>query len=132
MTQPHIVNIAIAGASGIIGKVIVDHLLRGGKHNITALTRAGSKTKLPEGVKIADVDYEDKSSLITALKGQDALLVCLSVIAPAGTENRLIDAAAEAGVQWIAPNVWSVDYQSNPELRKVSFSHPNLQVVNQF
>lgn len=119
MATPHLQNIAIAGASGVIGRPIIKHLLQGGKHNITGLTRAGSKAALPEGVKAVPVNYEDESSLVEALKGQDVLLNCLSVATPKDTETRLIDAAAAAGVQWIVPKEWSPDITSDPQIRKV-------------
>ena len=112
-------NIAIAGASGVIGEPVIDHLLQAGKHNITALTRSGSKADFPDNVKTAKVDYEDKSSLVSALAGQDVLLICLSVATPIAVEKRLVEAAAEAGVQWVVPNEWSPDITSDPKIAKV-------------
>ena len=118
-------NIAIAGASGVIGEPVIDHLLQAGKHNITALTRSGSKAKFPDSVKAAEVDYEDKSSLASALLGQDVLLICLSVATPIALEKRLIEAAAEARVRWIVPNEWSPDITSDPKVAKVR-AHVNF------
>ena len=120
MAQSHLKNIAIAGASGVIGKPIIKALLEGGKHNITAFTRLGSRPKLPEGVKVVYVIYEDEAALTEALRGQDVLLNCLSGATPPDTERRLIDAAANAGVQWVVPKEWSPDITSDPEVRKVS------------
>ena len=34
------------------------------EHTITALTRAGSDTKLPHGVKVAKVDYDVQEELV--------------------------------------------------------------------
>lgn len=63
---------------------------------------------LPEGVKVAKVDYDKPESLVDALKGQDALVITLSVFAH-DLQDKLIQAAADAGVAWILPNEWSPD-----------------------
>jgi saccharopine dehydrogenase-like NADP-dependent oxidoreductase len=119
INMTYLKNIAIAGASGVIGTPIIDQLLRGGRHNITALTRSGSKAKFPDSVKAAEVDYEDKSSLALALTDQDVLLICLSVATPIAVEKRLVGAASEARVRWIVPNEWSPDITSDPNVGKV-------------
>ena len=46
---------------------------------------------------------------MAALRGQDVLLITLSVLAPDGTQSKLIRAAAEAGVPWVLPNDWGCD-----------------------
>ena len=84
-------------------------LLTTGKHTITALTRASSSTQLPEGVITKTIDYDDPSTIVKALEGQDALLITLSGFVPEDIQKKLIDAAAEAGVGWILPNEWSPD-----------------------
>ena len=56
-------------------------LLATGKHTVTAISRADSTSKLPEGVKVAKVDYDKPETLVEALKGQDALIITLSVFA---------------------------------------------------
>jgi uncharacterized protein YbjT (DUF2867 family) len=78
-------------------------LLATGKHTVTAITRPDSKSQLPEGVKIAKVDYENPQTIVEALKGQDALIITLSVFAHA-EQDKLIEAAADAGVPWVIPN----------------------------
>ena len=62
---------------------------------------------MPEGLQSIEVDYNDESSLVKGLRGQDALIITLAVGAPQDTENKLIEAAATAKVPWILPNVWS-------------------------
>lgn len=119
MSVPHLKNIAIAGASGVIGTPIIKHLLEAGRHNVLAMTRSGSKASFPAGVKVTEVDYESNASLSAALKGQHILLLCLSIATAPGVEKRLIDAAADAGVQWIVPNEWSPDYLRSPAVAKV-------------
>ena len=83
-------------------------LLATGKHTVTAITRADSKSTLPDGIKVVTVDYDKPATLVEALKGQDALVITLSVFAH-GQQDKLIDAAAEAGVPWVLPNEWSPD-----------------------
>ncbi|KAK6379294.1 hypothetical protein LTS17_006212 [Exophiala oligosperma] len=102
-------NIAIVGAGGQIGGYLAKHLLATGKHNVTAITRADSVSKLPRGIKVAKVDYGDPSTIVDALRGQDALLITLSVFVPPDTQATLINAAIEAGVPWIMPNDWGTD-----------------------
>lgn len=115
----HITKIAVVGAGGTVGKYIVDSLLKGGKHTVTAITRAESNTSISADVRVAKVNYGDKFSLVNALKGQEALIISLSVSTPPGTQAALIDAAAEARVPWVMPNEWSPDYREQPELGKV-------------
>ena len=83
-------------------------LVATGKHSVTAITRADSTSTLPEGVKVAKVDYDKPETLVEALKGQDALVITLSVFAHE-QQDKLIQAAGDAGVNWILPNEWSPD-----------------------
>ncbi|RYO98621.1 hypothetical protein DL764_007043 [Monosporascus ibericus] len=105
----HVKKVAIVGATGSQGKFIVDELLKLGKHEVTAITRVESKAVIPEGVKVAKVDYEDHSSLVAALRGQEVLIITMSVRAPNDAQKKLIDAAADAEVPWILPNDWGLD-----------------------
>lgn len=52
-----------------------------------------------------------------ALKGQDALIIALSGLAPHGIDTTLIQAAGDAGVPRISPNEWAPD-TANEELVK--------------
>lgn len=85
--------------------------MKTGKHIVTALARADSKNKLPEGVKTAHIDYEDESTLVAALQGQQFLIITLSVTA-LDKELILIRAAAKAGVPHIMTNCYGVDPQN--------------------
>ncbi|KAK9365444.1 hypothetical protein V1509DRAFT_667149 [Lipomyces kononenkoae] len=92
-------RVAIVGAGGSVGKHIVQELLKTGKHTVTALTRTGSQTKLPNGVQPVYVNYDDEASLVSALEGQECLIITLSVMAPPDTQSKLVQAAARAGVK---------------------------------
>ena len=44
---------------------------------MTALTRVGSGSKLPENVSVKQIDYQKPDTLVEALRDQDALVVTL-------------------------------------------------------
>ena len=73
------------------------------------MTRQGSSSKFPDGVKVASVDYSDEVSVAEALQGQDALIIVLAVSAPHDTQTKIIKAASEAGVKYIMPNAQAFD-----------------------
>lgn len=76
---------------------------------MTALTRASSPCAPPSGVQIATVDYAKPETLVAALRGQDVLIITMSVRAPKETQLHLVDAAAAAGVPFVLPNHWCPD-----------------------
>lgn len=84
-------------------------MLKAGKHKITAITREGSSNVVPAGVIAKKVDYNNQSSLVEALKGQEVLIITMSVMAPPEEQIKLIDAAAAAGVPWVLPNEFGGD-----------------------
>jgi uncharacterized protein YbjT (DUF2867 family) len=90
-----------------VGKYIVQALLEGGKHEVTAITRGDAN--VPEGVKAAKVSYDDPASLTKALEGQDVLIITMSVRAAPETQGKLIEAAAAAKVPFVLPNKWGID-----------------------
>lgn len=94
-----------------MGKHITEHLLKTGKHVVTAITRPSSTEKLPEGVNIARVDYsgDDDAALVKALREQQVLIVTMSVAAPRDTVSKFIRAAAKAGVPYVLPNWFGYD-----------------------
>jgi hypothetical protein len=100
----HIKNIAIVGASGNSGSHIVSSLLAKKQFTITAISRADSKGTFAEGVNVVHVDYNNSDTIVAALKGHDALIITMSATAPRDTQQKLIRAAADAGVPWVMPN----------------------------
>ena len=96
-------------------------LLAANKHTLTAITRHDSTATFPPGVTVAKVDYTNPSSLTTALKDQDALIITLSGHTPniQETEKTIITAAADAGVPWIFANEWSPDTANEDLVRDV-------------
>lgn len=91
-------------ASGRIGTYMVSALLKTRKHNVTAITRPESTVEAAAGVTVKRVDYSSQDSLVSALQGQDALIITLGASSPNDKQNKLISAAAGAGVPWVFPN----------------------------
>jgi len=109
MATPAVKNVAIIGAGGHIGKQFVTALLKTGKHNITALTRPGSTSKIPAGIKTVEIDYDDEDSIISALTGQQFLVISLGIRVPQDMHGKICQAAAKAGVSYIMPNFYGGD-----------------------
>ncbi|PYH88176.1 NAD(P)-binding protein [Aspergillus ellipticus CBS 707.79] len=107
-------RVAVVGAGGSVGRPITEALLQTGRHSVTALTRAGSTSSLPDGLLAVAVDYSDPPSLVAALQGQDCLIITLAVTAPPDTQSKLIQAAAQAGVPYVMPNIWGCDVMHEP------------------
>lgn len=119
-------NIAIVGATGTIGKFITDELLKGGKHTVTGITREDSKSQMPEGVKAAKINYDDQSSIVKALRGQDALIITMGTTAPKEQQQKLIEAAAEAKVPFVMPNEYSPDVTNRPDMGRDALIGPAI------
>ena len=126
----HVRNIAIVGATGSVGEHLTKHLLKTGKHNITAITRANSKSEMPDGVNVAKVDYEDAKTLVDALKGQDTLIITMKT-GQNEAQSKLIDAAIAAKVPWIMPNEYSPDVVANPKMGEESGLGPAIWAAHE-
>lgn len=100
-------NIALAGASGSLGSVILERLRAHG-FNVKVLRRTGSSSTFPEGVNVVDVDYSSVEQLTAALKGQDALVSAVGSMQIA-VQDVLVDAAVAARVKRFLPS----DFGSN-------------------
>ncbi|KAF2659614.1 NAD(P)-binding protein [Lophiostoma macrostomum CBS 122681] len=117
-TSNYIKNVAIFGAGGRSGRPIAESLLATGNHTVTALTRASSTSSLPPGIIKKVVDYSDPTTLVAALRNQDALIITLSVTTHA-LHPILVAAAAEANVPWILPNEWGLDTANETLVRDI-------------
>ncbi|RKK65539.1 hypothetical protein BFJ69_g16189 [Fusarium oxysporum] len=102
---------AVVSAGGTVGSHIAKELLRTGKHTVTAITRKGSSNNLPEGILTARVDYNDEESIISALKNQQFLIITMAPNASKDTHNKLVQAAAKAGVPYVMPNGYAEDIE---------------------
>ncbi|OAL04451.1 NAD(P)-binding protein [Phaeosphaeriaceae sp. SRC1lsM3a] len=104
-------KIAMVGATGTVGSETLAALLKTKLHTITAISRADSKATFPADVELKKGDYSDHSFLVSALKGQDVLIMQLGM---EGMESQvpLINAASEAGVHWVLPTEFGSDIYS--------------------
>lgn len=91
-------------------------MLSARKHIVTAITRPNSTSTLPEGVKVVHTDYNnpDNDGLLEALRGQQVLIITMSVAAPRDTVSKIIRAAVKAGVPYVLPNWFGVDPANKP------------------
>ncbi|KAJ5716913.1 hypothetical protein N7488_002559 [Penicillium malachiteum] len=121
-------RVAIVGAGGTIGSPITNALLKTGKHTVTGLSRKDSGNKLPEGVVVATVDYNDEATIVAALKGQQFLIITMAPTVPKGTHSTLVQAAAKAGVPYVMPNWWAADIE-NTKLGEDTFLGPKTRPI---
>ncbi|KYK59052.1 hypothetical protein DCS_00179 [Drechmeria coniospora] len=119
-------RVAIVGVGGQVGSAMTAALLSTGKHTVTAVTRASSETKVPEGVVAAKVDYDDEQTLVDALRGQQFLIISMAVTAPPDSQDKLIKAAAKAGVPWVMPNCYGTDVEDR-ELGDENLTGPRVR-----
>ncbi|KAJ7095563.1 hypothetical protein C8R44DRAFT_889986 [Mycena epipterygia] len=119
MASPRIVS--VFGATGLQGSAVVDALLKDGTFTPRAIVRnleSEAALKLKEcGVELAKGDLLDKASLVSALRGSEAVfLVTLPTFEdpPESTYGKnAIDAAQEVGVKFLV-------FTSLPDLAKIS------------
>ncbi|KFY18450.1 hypothetical protein V493_08614 [Pseudogymnoascus sp. VKM F-4281 (FW-2241)] len=108
MTSP-LKNIAIIGASGSIGKIILDGLAESSKFNITVISRKESNAIFPPGVTVVKADLS-VDGLTAAFKGQDAVISAVGA-AGLGEQKKFVDAAIRAGVKRFIPSEFSASSQ---------------------
>ncbi|EHK27012.1 uncharacterized protein TRIVIDRAFT_55230 [Trichoderma virens Gv29-8] len=116
-------NIAITGANGSVGKVVLKALLDAGNFNITVLRRNNSSSTFPDSVKVVDVDFDSVDSLTAALAGQD---VVVSTVGSEGLNNeqkKLVDAAVAAGVKRFLPSEYGCDLSNELAAKLPVFAH---------
>jgi hypothetical protein len=58
---------------------------------------------------LVEIDYDNEESLVTALQGQQFLIISLGVRVPQDVSGKVVKAAAKAGVSYIMPNVHGFD-----------------------
>lgn len=101
-------TIAITGASGHLGRLVVESLLDSGvtPSDIVAVVRTPAKIDdlAARGVTVRAADYEDPATLRAAFEGVDRLLLVSGNEMGRRVEQhgKVVDAAREAGVKLIA------------------------------
>lgn len=94
-------KIGITGATGQLGSLVLKELIKKqGPSNLVALVRSPEKV---HEVEARAFDYEKPGDLAAALEGIDTLLLISGneIGKRASQHKNVIDAAKEAGVQWI-------------------------------
>lgn len=119
-------KIAMVGATGTVGSETLKSLLNTKLHTITAISREGSKATFPVGIEVKKGDYSDHSFLVSALKGQDVLIMQLNIEAME-SQTAFINAASEAGVRWVLPTEFGSDIHS-----QLAKDFPMMSMKNQF
>ncbi|KAI8964568.1 NAD(P)-binding protein [Daldinia sp. FL1419] len=108
------IRVALAGATGNLGTVVLEALLSSG-FGVTALTRRGGnsfKLKPHPNLTIEEVDFNSVESLTAALVGAQIVVSCVALSAM-GDQDPLIDAAVTAGVMRFIPAEFGMD-SANP------------------
>jgi len=100
-------NIAFVGGSGNLGSRTLDAILKHGKHNVTAITRASSTSSFPASVTVKKGDYKDEAWLQSVLEGQDVLIVMMG-FSGLSDEHNFYRAAAKAGVKYVLPSEYGM------------------------
>ncbi|KAF9880338.1 NmrA-like family protein [Colletotrichum karsti] len=110
MSSP-IRNVAIIGATGLLGSQIAANLTKSG-FNVTAIQRSDSKSSVPSGIKSVKLDVTDTEALSSAFKGQDAVISAAPDPIAFSAQKPWIDAAIAAGVKRIFPSEYSTNLDS--------------------
>lgn len=114
-------NMTVTGATGGLGSLVIDHLLKLGQPagSITALVRSKEKAQSlnQKGVKIHVGNYADVDSMKEAFKGSEkVLLISSSEVGKRFEQHKkAIDAAKAAGVkQVVYTSIARADTSKNP------------------
>ncbi|KAF2012407.1 isoflavone reductase family protein-like protein CipA [Aaosphaeria arxii CBS 175.79] len=117
-------NVALAGATGSLGSIVLASLVNDSEFNVTVIARKDGQS-VPKGVSIKIVDTDSVDAITEALRGQDALIDATS--GPDSTLGmRFIDAAAAAGVYRVIPGEFSADVQSAEARSPLVFHGKNM------
>lgn len=101
-------TIAITGATGRLGRLVISSLLESGvpASDLVAAVRSPEKAADLQalGITVRQADYNNLQTLVEAFDGVDRLLLISSseVGSRADQHRNAIDAASRAGVPWIA------------------------------
>ncbi|NLE78793.1 MAG: NAD(P)H-binding protein [Rhodococcus sp.] len=90
-------TILVTGATGNIGRMVVDHLLTRGATDVRALTNKPEKAQLPDGVDVVKGYLRDLDSLAGAFDGVEAMYLAPT---PETTAD-VLKLAKEAGVGYV-------------------------------
>jgi hypothetical protein len=117
-------NVAVVGATGNLGSLVVKSLLEAKNFNITAISCSSPTAPLfsSPSLTIKAGDYSSASFLAKIFTNQDAVVFTLHWSTVPDLDAQLIEAAAVAGVKWIFPIEYGSDNGKNNS-RKICGSH---------
>lgn len=75
------------------------------------------------------MSYDDEDALVSALKGQQFLIITLSVTAAHDTQSKFIQAAARAGVPYVMPNSYGWDVLNEGFAADIPLSGGSFKLV---
>ncbi|PTB65733.1 NAD(P)-binding protein [Trichoderma citrinoviride] len=120
-------NVVIVGASGSIGKIILEGLITAGGFDLTVVSRKDSSATFPPDVNVYKSDFTD-SDLQSAFKGQDVVISAVGA-AGLGEQKRLVDAAMSAGVKRFLPSEFSSSSQDAGVLQLLPLFGQKLELI---
>ncbi|KAL3459692.1 hypothetical protein BJX64DRAFT_279062 [Aspergillus heterothallicus] len=121
-------NIAVVGASGAIGQVILAAIMKASEFNITVITRTSNSATFPAGVTVHRSDYSS-ADLQAVLKGHDALISALGATG-FSEQKKIIDAAIAAGVYRFLPSEFSSDVMNDVVLGLLPLFSQKKEVID--
>ncbi|KAA8650352.1 hypothetical protein EYZ11_000697 [Aspergillus tanneri] len=98
-------SVAVIGAGGSIGTIVVNGLIESSQFTITAITRSESKATFPAGVIVRKTNFSE-TDLEAAFKGKDAVISTVGSAA-FSDQKKYVDAAVRAGVKRFIPSEFS-------------------------
>jgi NAD(P)H dehydrogenase (quinone) len=125
-------KIAVTGASGHLGRLVIEALLAGNTpaNRIVALVRDPEKISdfAARGVEVRRADYTQKDSLEAALKGIERLLLISSnEVGQRLTQHKsVVEAARQAGVKFIA---YTSITRANTTLMQLAAEHKATEQI---
>lgn len=114
-------TIMVAGATGHLGELIVEALIKRGaevKTIVRPQSDSGKVEKLKSlGAAVTDFEMSDAKKLKSAVKGASCVVSALSGLHDTivDTQTKLLQAAIEAGVPRFIPSDFSVDFTRLPD-----------------
>ncbi|KAE8132071.1 hypothetical protein BDV38DRAFT_275406 [Aspergillus pseudotamarii] len=120
-------NIVLIGASGDIGKIILDSLVASSSFNITIVSRKESKASFPTGITVRKSDFSD-ADLEAAFNSQDAIISAVGAAA-FGEQKKIVDAAVRSGVQRFIPSEFSSNSQNEAVLKLAPFFSQKKEII---
>ncbi|MGO8186324.1 SDR family oxidoreductase [Rhizobium leguminosarum] len=94
-------TILVAGATGNVGRQVVEHLVKRGAH-VRALVRDPSKAEFPAGVSVAQGDFLDVDALRNAMSGVSTLFLLNAVVPDEFTQALIaLNVARSTGIERI-------------------------------